>query len=575
MDMTHAPAALPKSATGIAGLDEITGGGLPRGRPTLVCGGPGCGKTLLAAEFLVRGAVEFDEPGVFVVFEETAADVMANVASLGFDLAGLVAEGKLYIDHVRVERHEIEEAGEYDLEGLFVRLGHAIGKVGAKRVALDTIETLFAGFNNQGILRAELKRLFQWLKDRGVTAVITAERGATTLSRHGLEEYVSDCVILLDHRVNSQVSTRRLRIVKYRGSMHGTNEYPFLIDEGGFTVVPITSTGLDHPANNERISLGIAGVDEMLGGGVFRGSTLLVSGTAGTGKTTTAAHFADASCRRGEGTLYFAFEESPTQITRNLRSVALDLAPHVESGLLRFLAARPTVYGLEMHLAKILRAVEQFAPHAVVLDPITALLGNAPSEEVRTMITRLIDSLKAREITALFTTLVGMGDPSQEQTDLGISSLVDTWLLLRDIELNGERNRGLYILKSRGMAHSNQIREFVITSNGVHLVPAYVGSQGIFTGTARVTQEARARAAEMERRQELERLRRQLAQKRAVTETQIAALRLGLEADEAEFESALEAEAGRQQHAHTTAGEIARSRHAAEYEEVPVSGAHT
>jgi circadian clock protein KaiC len=554
-------ASLPKSPTGIRGLDEMTGGGLPRGRPTLVCGGAGCGKTLLAAEFLVRGAIEFGEPGVFMVFEETAADLTANVASLGFDLDRLAAEGLIHIDHVRVDRQEIEEAGEYDLEGLFVRLSHAIRKVGAKRVVLDTIETLFGGFQNTAILRAELKRLFQWLKDQGVTAIITGERGELSLTRHGLEEYVSDCVIFLDHRVSSQVSTRRLRIVKYRGSSHGTNEYPFLIDETGLTVLPITSAGLNHEASEERVSTGIAGLDDMMGGrGLYRGATVLLSGTAGTGKSTTCAHFADAACRRGERTLYFAFEESPAQVVRNLRSVGLDLKPHIDSALLRFHAARPTLYGLEMHLVRILRDIDEFDPQAVVLDPITSLIGTAATEEVRGMVTRLIDGLKSRGVTAIFTTLSTMGASTQEQTDLGISSLVDTWILLRDIELNGERNRGLYILKSRGMPHSNQIREFLITSEGVALVPVYLGPEGVLTGSSRAQQEARARAAEADRRQELERLQRQLAQKRAAAEAQIAALRADLAAEEAEFGAVLESESTRQERLLAEERALARNR---------------
>jgi circadian clock protein KaiC len=554
-------ASLPKSPTGIRGLDEMTGGGLPRGRPTLVCGGAGCGKTLLAAEFLVRGAIEFGEPGVFMVFEETAADLTANVASLGFDLDRLAAEGLIHIDHVRVDRQEIEEAGEYDLEGLFVRLSHAIRKVGAKRVVLDTIETLFGGFQNTAILRAELKRLFQWLKDQGVTAIITGERGELSLTRHGLEEYVSDCVIFLDHRVSSQVSTRRLRIVKYRGSSHGTNEYPFLIDETGLTVLPITSAGLNHEASEERVSTGIAGLDDMMGGrGLYRGATVLLSGTAGTGKSMTCAHFADAACRRGERTLYFAFEESPAQVVRNLRSVGLDLKPHIDSGLLRFHAARPTLYGLEMHLVRILRDIDEFDPQAVVLDPITSLIGTAATEEVRGMVTRLIDGLKSRGVTAIFTTLSTMGASTQEQTDLGISSLVDTWILLRDIELNGERNRGLYILKSRGMPHSNQIREFLITSEGVALVPVYLGPEGVLTGSSRAQQEARARAAEADRRQELERLQRQLAQKRAAAEAQIAALRADLAAEEAEFGAVLESESTRQERLLAEERALARNR---------------
>jgi circadian clock protein KaiC len=565
--MQHASDArtpLPKTPTGIRGLDEITEGGLPRGRPTLVCGGPGCGKTLLAAEFLVRGATEFDEPGLFMAFEETARDLTANVASLGFELDKLIAEGRLYIDHVRVERSEIEEAGDYDLEGLFVRLGHGIDRVGAKRVVLDTLEALFSGFTNDVILRAELRRLFGWLKERGVTAVITAERGEKTLTRFGLEEYVSDCVIALDHRVDNQISTRRMRIVKYRGSTHGTNEYPFLIDDDGFTVVPITSAGLEHDVAQERVSSGIAGLDEMLGGqGFYRGSTILISGTAGTGKSITSAHFADAACGREERTLYFAFEESPMQIARNMRSVGVDLRPHIERGLLRFHAARATLYGMEMHLARILREIEQFQPRVVVFDPITALIGNAMAADVRALTTRLIDTLKARGITALFTTLTGIHTAErQEITEIEISSLVDTWILLRDIELNGERNRGIYILKSRGMSHSNQIREFLITSDGVDLVPAYLGPEGVLTGSARVAQEARLRAADAEREQGLERRRRRLEQKRAILAAQIAALQAEIDAEQVEFESALAVGRAEAERAQSETERMARSRRA-------------
>jgi len=553
---------LPKCPSGIGGLDEITEGGLPRGRTTLVVGGPGCGKTLFAAEFLVRGATLYGEPGVLMVFEETAADVVANVASLGFDMDRLVSEGKIYIDHVRVVRQEIEETGEYDLDGLFIRLSNAIDKVGARRVALDTLETLFSGFDNPGILRAELKRLFQWLKDRGVTAVITGERGERSLTRHGLEEYVSDCVISLDHRIDGQISTRRLRIVKYRGSRHGTNEYPFLIDADGFTIVPITSAGLEHEVSEERVSTGIEGLDEMLGGeGLFRGTSVLISGTAGTGKTTTSAHFADAACRRGERTLYFAFEESPAQITRNMHSIGLDLRPHVQSGLLLFHAARPSLYGLETHLAGILRAINEFTPRAVVLDPITSLLGSAPPVEVRALVTRVIDVLKVRGITAIFTTLTGVGEGGLA-TDVGVSSLVDTWILLSDLELNGERNRGLFILKSRGMPHSNQIREFILTSDGVRLIPAYLGAEGVLTGSSRVAQESRARMAEAERQQELGWLRLKMERKRKVAEGRIALLQAEMDAEAVELEVALRAELTRHAESVAAVQEIARSRFA-------------
>jgi circadian clock protein KaiC len=563
--------SLPKAATGVRGFDEITLGGLPRGRPTLVCGGPGCGKTLFAAEFLVRGATQFDEPGVFIAFEETAKDLAANVASLGFDVQRLVAERKLHVDHVRVERSEIEEIGDYDLEGLFVRLGHAIDKVGAQRVVLDTIEALFSAFDNTAILRAELRRLFGWLKDRGVTAVITAERGDGTLTRHGLEEYVSDCVIVLDHRVDSQVSTRRLRILKYRGSSHGTNEYPFLIDEGGFSVMPITSAGLEHPVSTERVSIGIPELDAMLGGaGLYRGSSVMLTGSAGTGKTIIGAHFVDAACRRGERALFFSFEESPEQILRNLRSVGLDLAPHIERGLLRFHAARPSLYGLEMHLAQMDRLVSQFEPAVVVVDPLTALLGQSAQGDVRAMCTRLIDALKRTGITALFTTLTQGTSSSLEASDIGISSVVDTWLLVRDIELNGERNRGLYVLKSRGMSHSNQIREFVITGDGVRIVPAYLGVEGVLTGSSRIAQEAAQRARAVEREQEIERRRKQFERKRAAIEAQMAALEAEVEAERVDLESTLRDDAARADQRARERAEMARSRQATTPTEIPV-----
>ena len=460
---------LAKAPTGITGFDEITGGGLPRGRPSLVSGGAGCGKTLFSMEFLVRGATEFAEPGLFMSFEENEAELAQNVASLGFDLAALQKRGLLAMDFVRAEQSEIEETGEYDLEGLFVRLGHSIDRIKAKRVVLDTIEALFAALPNELVLRSELRRLFRWLKDRGVTAVITAERGEGAFTRHGLEEYVSDCVILLDHRVIEQVSTRRLRVVKYRGSMHGTNEYPFLIDETGISVLPITSLGLEHGAPDERISMGIAGLDEMLGGaGVYRGSSVLLSGTAGTGKTSLAAHFVDAACRRGERCLYLSFEESPQQLMRNMRSIGLKLMPWVKKDLLRFHSTRPSAYGLEMHLAMVHRMVKEFQPRVVVIDPITSFLNAGGSVETEGMLMRLIDYLKAQDITAVFTSLTRGGE-AVEGSQVAVSSLIDTWLLVRDIEVGGERIRGLYVLKSRGMAHSNRVREFLLTDRGVKL----------------------------------------------------------------------------------------------------------
>jgi circadian clock protein KaiC len=459
---------LPKSRTGIPGMDEITGGGLPKGRPTLVAGGAGCGKTLFAMEFLVNGAVQYDEPGVFMAFEENAEELAQNVASLGFDLKKLARQKKLIIDHVRVERSEIEETGDYDLEGLFIRLGHAIDSIGAKRVVLDTIEVLFSALSNQGILRAELLRLFRWLKDKGVSAVITAERGEGTMTRFGLEEYVADCVILLDHRVTEQMSTRRLRIVKYRGTLHGTNEYPFLISKDGISVLPITSVGLDHHAPAERVSTGIQELDEMLGGkGYYKGSSILLSGTAGSGKSSLAAAFVDAACRRGEHCLYFSFEESTNQILRNMRSIGINLAPHVKKGLLRFHVTRPTIYGLEMHVVMMYELIQEHKPQVVVLDPITDFFAIGSTVEVKATITRIIDFLKTNQITALFTSYTEEDIPNESV--VGVSSLIDTWISVRNLESNGERHRGLFILKSRGMAHSHQIRSFELTDNGIKL----------------------------------------------------------------------------------------------------------
>ncbi|MGH7244758.1 MAG: circadian clock protein KaiC [Phycisphaerales bacterium] len=525
-------ATIEKAATGIQGLDEITGGGLPRGRPTLVCGGAGCGKTLLAMEFLVRGAAEFNEPGVFVSFEENAAELTQNVRSLGFDLDALKRKKKLSIDFVRVERSEIEETGDYDLEGLFVRLGYAIDSIGAKRVVLDTIETLFSGLSNGAILRAELRRLFRWLKDRGVTAVITGERGDGALTRQGLEEYVSDCVILLDHRVIHEVSTRRLRVVKYRGTTHGTNEYPFLIDEQGISVLPITSLGLGHKASTERISSGIPALDTMLGGrGYYRGSTILLSGTAGTGKTSMSASFVNAACARGERCLYFAFEESQEQVIRNMRSIGINLAPWVKKGLLQFHANRSTLYGMEMHLAQFHRAVQEFRPQVVVVDPMGSLMQAGTNLDVTTALSRLIDFLKVQEITAMMTHLTSRGE-SLEGTDLNVSSVVDSWLLLRMIESTGERNRALYVLKSRGMAHSNQIREFQLTDCGVNLVDVYVGPDGVLTGSARLAQEARDRAVAIAAEQTKADAEQALERKKEILEAQVAGLRMEFEIEQ-------------------------------------------
>jgi circadian clock protein KaiC len=521
---TSALVPLQKVPTGINGLDEITGGGLPQGRPTLVCGGTGCGKTLFSMEFLIRGASQFGEPGVFMSFEEKSEELTVNFASLGFDLHELIAERRLSLDYVHIDRNEIEETGEYDLEGLFIRLGYAIDAIGAKRVVLDTIETLFSGLSDEGVLRAELRRLFRWLKDKGVTAVITGEQGERTLTRYGLEEYVADCVIFLDHKVVEQVATRRLRIVKYRGSAHGTNEYPFLIDEQGFSVLPITSLGLDHAVANDRISSGIPRLDTMLGGeGFYRGSSILVSGTAGAGKSSLAARFAQASCQRGERTLYFAFEESRNQIIRNMRSLDIDLGRWVDQGLLHFVTARPTLFGLEMHLVSMHKAIEKFAPQVVVVDPISNLITSASSSDVKAMLTRLIDYLKGKGITAICTDLTTAG-VNLDQTEIGISSLMDTWLLLKFIEERGERNRGLSILKSRGMAHSNQIREMIMSSEGISLLDVYTGPGGVLTGAARSAQEVQDQAEAALRRQEIERKERLLEQRAGTVQARIAAM---------------------------------------------------
>ena len=530
---------LQKCPTGIKGLDDITGGGLPVGRPTLVCGGTGCGKTLLAMEFVIRGATQYDEPGVFISFEEKSEELTRNFASLGFDLNDLAARKKITLDYVHIEKSEIEEAGEYDLEGLFIRIGYAIDSIGAKRVALDTIETLFSGFTIETILRAELRRLFRFLKDKGVTAIITGEQGERSLTRFGLEEYVADCVIFLNHKVDQQIATRRLRVVKYRGSAHGTNEYPFLIDEQGLSVIPISSIGLDHAAPTDRVSTGIPRMDTMLGGkGYFRGSSILTTGTAGTGKSSMAAHFVDAACRRGERCIYFAFEESRNQIIRNMRSIGLDLEQWVKKGLLEFRNSRPTLYGLEMHLVTMHKAIEVFNPAIVVIDPISNLVAAASETEVKSMLSRLIDFLKMKQITAFCTDLTSVGG-SLERTDVGISSLMDTWLLLQIIEGNGERNRGLNILKSRGMEHSNQVREYCLTDNGADLLDVYVGTGRVLTGAARVVQEAKDEFETLERKQEIERKQRDIERKEAVIEAQIAALRSVFEAEKDVLELAI------------------------------------
>ena len=532
---------LPKAPTGISGLDELTGGGLPKGRPTLICGAAGAGKTLLAMDFLVRGAVQYDEPGVFLAFEEHADELMANFASLGHDLRALVRQKKLVLDFVRIEPGEIQETGAYDLEGLFIRLESAIDSIGAKRVVIDTVEALFAGLRDTATLRAELRRLFRWLKDKGVTAIITGERGEVSFTRFGLEEYVADCVILLDNRVVENVATRRLRIIKYRGTSHGTSEYPFLIDQGGISILPITSLKLECVAGTERVSSGILELDAMMGGrGYFRGSSVLVAGTAGSGKTSLAAHFVRAAAARGERCLWFAFEESPSQIIRNMRSIGIDLEPAVKQGRLRFCAERPTGVGLEMHLLNVHREVTTFRPQIAVLDPITNFTALGNSQEIRAMLTRLIDFFKMQQVTALFTTLTGSTGPL-EATDSGVSSLMDTWLLLRDIENGGERNRVMYLLKSRGMAHSNQVREFLLTDHGIALREVYLGPSGaLLTGSVRNIQETLEKSEALLRQQAAESRQRNLARKRQAVAAQIAVLQAECDVEQTELQQGID-----------------------------------
>jgi len=553
--------SLPKSQTGITGLDEITGGGLPQGRPTLICGEAGCGKTLMSLEFIVRGATEFKEPGIFMAFEEKAEELAMNVASLGFDLIKLQTDNMVKIDHVHIDRSEIEETGEYDLEGLFIRLGYSIDSIGAKRVVLDTLENLFSGLTDQTILRAELRRLFNFLKDKGVTAIITGEKGeGPSLTRQGLEEYVSDCVILLDHRVINQISTRRLRVIKYRGSQHGTNEYPFLIDEDGISVLPVTSLKLGKDVSSSRVSSGIPALDSMLGGhGFFKGSSVLVSGTAGTGKTSIAAYFANETCNGGNRCLYFAFEESPKQIIRNMKSINVDMQKHIDNNLLQFYASRPTLYGLEMHLVAIYKLIKKFKPAAVVLDPITNLITVGSVSEVKSMLIRLIDFLQEEQITVMFTALT-LNTIISDQTDEGVSSLVDAWLLVRDIEYNGERNRGMYIMKSRGMKHSNQVREFVITDNGLDLVDVYLGPEGVLTGSAREAEKLKEKTGLALRDFAVSRKDKEIMRKRMMLESKITNLKAEFESVEDELNKIYLEEELKQQIIEKNRDEITRMR---------------
>jgi circadian clock protein KaiC len=521
---------LPKSPTGINGFDEITDGGLPTGRPSLVCGPPGTGKSVFAVQFLVNGATQYGEPGVFLTFEESRDELVANVRSLGFDIDELERDGRLLVDALTLTPQAVE-TGEFDLEALMVRLTWAVDQIGAKRVAIDNVEALFVAFNRPALVRSELRRLFRWIKDQGLTAVITGERGEDLLTQHGIQEYLSDCVVVLDHRVVQDVATRRMRVLKYRGSVHGRNEYPFLIGADGFDVLPITSLGLEQPVSSQRVSTGIDGLDEMLGGqGVFQGSGVLVSGTSGTGKTTIASNFADAACRRGEVVLFFSFEESQAEIERNMSSVGLDLASWAEQGLLHFHCERPTTRGLEDHLATMEQMTQKLAPDLVVIDPVSSLSRGSTPSDVSSMLLRQIYFLKSTGITAVMTVLneeSGLEHPIQS-----ISSLVDTWLHVVILQTFEERNRGLYVRKARGMAHSNQIREFVLSDDGVSLIPVFVGPQGVLTGSARVAAESAERATALELTEESEELALALERRREAVESHVAELRADFAAEE-------------------------------------------
>jgi circadian clock protein KaiC len=515
---------------------------------------------MLGVEFLVRGAMEFNEPGVLMAFEETPRDIATNVASLGFDIQALARKKKLYLDFLSVEPSEIKESGDYDLGGLFIRLQAAIAAVGAKRVMFDTLEALFSSFSNPQILRAEFRRLFRWLKDRGLTAIVTAERGEGNLTRYGLEEYVSDCVILLDHRVKNQISERRLRIVKYRGTSHGADEYPFLIDERGMSILPLSALQLQHKVWNERVSSGIPDLDKMLEGqGYYRGTGILVTGTAGSGKTSVSAAFIDAACRRGERCLFIDFEESRDQVARNMKSIGFNLNRWAGKGLLTHEAWRPTQFGIEMHLLRIHKLIEKHKPQCVVIDPITNLMHGSGDKEVYSMMMRLMDFLKNSGITAIFVSLTAGGSKLESST-VGVSSLADTWILLRDIESDGERNRCIYVLKSRGMAHSNQLREFVITAKGIKLIPPYIGPGGVLTGTSRINQEAKEKFAALQRDFEISRKQREVSRKRRALEAQAASLQAELVTVDREAEDLTRENKKREQQAHVDQAGLAKSR---------------
>jgi len=554
---------IDKSPTGIEGFDEITMGGLPRARPTLVCGKAGSGKTLFAVEFIYKGAKEFDEPGVFVAFEETPEELQKNVASLGWDLQELISSKKLIIEHIQINPSEIIETGEYTLDGLLLRLEAAIDEIGAKRLAIDTLEVLFGSYTNNFILRSEIQRLFRFLKKRKITTLITGEKGEGRLTRHGLEEYVSDCVISLEHSLNKGIATRRLRVVKYRGSRHGTNEYPFFIDKDGFSLMPITDLEMNYDISSEKLSTGISRLDTMFGGeGIYRGSSILISGTAGTGKSTLAMTFAKASCQRGEPCLFISFEEAPNQIIRNMHSVGFKLDKFLKKELLHFYSTRPTMMGLEEHLYMLQSLIEKNGPQMVIVDPITNLLSISSDLEVKWMFTRLIDYIKRKNITIVMTDLTEQDNFYRESSTVGISSLIDTWIFLRDMENGGEKNKGLYILKARGLNHSNQIREFRITSGGINLLDVYTGPGGVLTGSARIAQMVNDKLEELKRNQQIESKQKQLELMRKHMELKIAEIKAEFAKQETELQQLIEQERVKQQMVEAAKKEMAKSRRA-------------
>jgi circadian clock protein KaiC len=530
--MPNIEASLQKVPTGIEGLDEITGGGLPLGRSTLVCGGTGTGKTLFALEFLIHGALEYGEPGVFLTFEENADELSRNVASFGFDVNSLIAKNKIEIDHVQFESTQV--SGPYDLNGLFIRLETALKKTNAKRVVLDSVDVLFLTFSNAVLVRAEMRRLLAWLKERSLTVIITAESGESALTREGIEEYVSDCVISLENRIVRHAATRLLRIVKYRGSAHGSNEYPFLIGHNGISVLPVTSLNLELPASDECVSSGIARLDNMLGNkGFYRGSTILLSGPPGSGKSSIAAKFAQTSCASGERCLYFSLEEPRDQIVRNMRSIGVDLQPLIDSKVLKFFVSRPSLYGLEMHLAKFHQMISEFKPSVVVFDPISTLQTIEDPAALKLMLLRLVNFLKSLQITTFLIAVTEDG-ALPATLDIGISSMNDTWLQLRNVETNGERNRLILVFKSRGMSHSNQLREFTLSENGIELSDVYIGTSGVLTGSARIAQEAKEKLALLAHQYDIEYQAQELARKRKLKDARIVAIEAEFAASEAE-----------------------------------------